>query len=131
MRRLTYKQKLLLNFTLLFAVFTALLVIFQYNRERQYKHDLLDSRLQSYADMVASATEYSDTVNYDTLLHVLPADLRLTVIGRRGKVRFESTHHAVDSMDNHLDRPEVRAANASGSAKAVADVNKHHQCNGK
>ena len=55
MKRLTYKQKLLLNFTLLFAVFTALLVMFQYNRERQYKHDLLDSRLQSYADMVASA----------------------------------------------------------------------------
>ena len=49
MKRLTYKQKLLLNFTLLFAVFTALLVMFQYNRERQYKHDLLDSRLQSYA----------------------------------------------------------------------------------
>lgn len=119
MKRLTYKQKLLLNFTLLFAVFTALLVMFQYNRERQYKHDLLDSRLQSYADMVASATEYADTVNYDTLLQVLPPDLRLTVIGRRGKVRFESTHHAIDSMDNHLNRPEVRAANASGSGSDV------------
>ena len=36
MKRLTYKQKLLLNFTLLFAVFTALLVMFQYKIGRAH-----------------------------------------------------------------------------------------------
>ena len=65
---MTYKTKLLLNFTLLFAVFTALLVVFQYNREKQYKRDLLDSRLRSYADMVGETVDQDknsgDTVRY-------------------------------------------------------------------
>ena len=42
---LSYRSKLLLNFTLLFAVFTLLLVGFQYNRERQYRRELLEARL--------------------------------------------------------------------------------------
>ena len=65
---MTYKRKLLINFTLLFAVFTVLLVMFQYNRERQYKRDLLSSRLESYADGVAGAVDQDklqdDTVHY-------------------------------------------------------------------
>lgn len=59
---MTYKTKLLLNFTLLFAVFTALLVVFQYNREKQYKRDLLDSRLRSYADMVGETVDQDKIV---------------------------------------------------------------------
>ena len=111
---MTYKTKLLLNFTLLFAVFTALLVVFQYNREKQYKRDLLDSRLRNYADMVAETVdqnkELGDTVRYNDILRVMPADLRLTVISRMGRVKFESTHHRIDEMNNHLTRPEVQAA---------------------
>ncbi len=109
-----YKTKLLLYFTLLFAVFTALLVLFQYNREHQYKHDLLDSRLRSYADVVAGAvdleTESGDTAKYTDVLRILPHDLRLTVINKRGVVKFESTRHNIVEMGNHLSRPEVQAA---------------------
>ena len=118
---MTYKTKLLLNFTLLFAVFTALLVVFQYNREKQYKRDLLDSRLRSYADMVAETVdqdkESGDTVRYSDILRVMPADLRLTVISRMGRVKFESTRHSINEMSNHLTRPEVQAAlkNEEGS----------------
>ena len=75
MRQLSYKQKLLLNFTLLFAIFTILLVVFQYNRERQYKRDLLDSRLRSYADMVAETVdaqyEGNDTISLQQITQEL------------------------------------------------------------
>ncbi len=125
---MTYKRKLLINFTLLFAVFTVLLVIFQYNRERQYKHDLLSSRLQSYADVVAGAVDQdklqSDTVHFENILRVLPNDLRLTVISRGGKVVYESTHHNIMEMGNHLNRPEVQAAlnNTEGSDIRTSDT---------
>lgn len=121
MKHLSYRTKLLLSFTLLFAVFTALLVLFQYNRERQYKRDVLDSRLQSYADVVASTLQdaEADSVSFLKLTHILPSDLRITVIGRQGKVRFESTHHAVSSMDNHLSRPEVKSATSNGSGSDI------------
>lgn len=131
MRQLSYKQKLLLNFTLLFAIFTALLVVFQYNRERQYKRDLLDSRLRSYADMVAQAidTHYegNDTISLQQIIKVLPKDLRLTVINQRGDVRFESTHHNIVEMGNHLSRPEVQAAinSTDGNDIRVSDTDHH------
>ena len=38
---LSYKTKLLVNFTALFAVFTLIFVLFQYRRERQFKRELL------------------------------------------------------------------------------------------
>ncbi len=121
MKILSYKQKLLFNFTLLFAVFTALLVMFQYNRERQYKRDLLDSRLRSYADVVAGAVDqerhHGDTLSFHDVTQVLPNELRLTVINHRGDVLYESTHHNIHEMGNHLHRPEVQAAlrNVEGS----------------
>ncbi len=123
-----YKTRLLLYFTLLFAVFTALLVLFQYNREHQYKHDLLDSRLRSYADVVAGAvdleTESGDTAKYTDVLRILPHDLRLTVINKRGVVKFESTRHNIVEMGNHLSRPEVQAAlnGAEGSDIRVSET---------
>lgn len=98
----------------LFAIFTALLVMFQYNREKQYKRDLLEQRLESYADVVAKEVdndvELNDTIQFQNLAKLLPADLRLTVIDRRGKVIFESLFHSIQEMDNHLNRTEVQMA---------------------
>ncbi len=111
---MTYKSKLLLNFTALFAAFTLLLVMFQYNREKQYKRELVEARLRSYADVVAGAigTDYvvSDSLQLAHLGKEMPADLRLTVISRRGKVLYESKEHGINEMGNHLDRPEVSMA---------------------
>lgn len=114
---MTYKTKLLLNFTALFAVFTLLLVMFQYNREKQYKRELLETRLRSYADVVARAITLehvnADTAYFQRMAHELPADLRLTVIGHQGQVLYESKDHGIQEMGNHLDRPEVQMAQES------------------
>lgn len=111
---MTYKSKLLINFTALFAVFTLLLVMFQYNREKQYKRDLLEARLRSYANVVAGAVSADraerDSTGFADLTHLLPSDLRLTVIGHRGEVLYESKEHGIHELGNHLDRPEVQMA---------------------
>lgn len=109
-----YRTKLLINFTLLFTAFTLLLVGFQYNREKQYKRDLIDSRLRSYADIIAASdngehTE-SDSLSYSEILNLLPHELRLTIIRRTGEVVYESERHDAREMGNHLSRPEVAHA---------------------
>lgn len=120
---MTYKSKLLVNFTALFAVFTALLVVFQYNRERQYKRDLLETRLHSYADVVAgeiNAAHAADSAQtWHALAGVFPPDLRLTVIDRRGRVEAESGQHKASLMDNHLQRPEVQLALNHGEGSDI------------
>ncbi len=120
---MTYKSKLLVNFMVLFAVFTLLLVMFQYNREKQYKRELLETRLRSYANVVAGAVNMAHAVNdstsFDALDRMLPSDLRLTVIGHRGNVIYESRSHGILEMGNHLDRPEVAMAEESREGEGV------------
>lgn len=120
---MSYKSKLLLNFTALFAAFTALLVVFQYNRERQYKRELLEERLRSYAAVVDGEIRALDAngtplVEKD-LNAIFPADLRLTVIDHRGRVKYESTNHETAQMDNHLQRPEVQLALQQGEGSDI------------
>lgn len=120
---MTYKSKLLVNFMALFAVFTLLLVMFQYNREKQYKRELLETRLRSYANVVAGAVNMAHAVNdstsFDALDRMLPSDLRLTVIGHWGNVIYESRSHGILEMGNHLDRPEVAMAEESREGEGV------------
>lgn len=120
---MTYKSKLLVNFMALFAVFTLLLLMFQYNREKQYKRELLETRLRSYANVVAGAVNMAHAVNdstsFDALDRMLPSDLRLTVIGHRGNVIYESRSHGILEMGNHLDRPEVAMAEESREGEGV------------
>lgn len=132
---MSYKTKLLIKFVALFAVFTALLVVFQYNRERQYKRELIESRLQSYADVVAGEMEMpvsgvqeaSDSLTFSTLIKVFPSDLRLTIIDLRGNVRYETFGERVDRMSNHLSRPEVKEAklHTFGSDIRTSETDRH------
>ena len=123
MPKLTYKTKLLLNFTALFAVFTLLLVLFQYNREKQYKRELLKERLRCYANVVAGQTVDSLPATgheaWQEPAELLPPELRLTIVDRRGKVLFENSGHRLEEMGNHLGRPEVQAALLRGEGSDI------------
>ena len=123
MPKLTYKTKLLLNFTALFAVFTLLLVLFQYNREKQYKRELLEERLRCYANVVAGQTVDSlpatDHEAWQEPAELLPPELRLTIVDRRGKVLFENSGHRLEEMGNHLGRPEVQTALLRGEGSDI------------
>jgi len=111
---LSYRSRLLLNFALLFAAFTLVLVVFQQRREHRYRRELLEARLRTYADLVATnAAAFradGDTVRRDRCLRSLPPDLRLTVIDRCGTVVYETGDARPAVMENHRLRPEVREA---------------------
>ena len=123
MPKLTYKTKLLLNFTALFAVFTLLLVLFQYNREKQYKRELLEERLRCYANVVAGQTVDSlpatDKAAWQEPAELLPPELRLTIVDRWGKVLFENSGRRLEEMGNHLGRPEVQTALLRGEGSDI------------
>lgn len=111
---LSYKTKLLTNFTALFALFAIILVVFQSQREEQYKMDLLESRLRSYADLI-SGFECIKNKDIDNevaipLLSALPPELRITVLTPNGEVQYDSGEVSLGKMDNHLTRPEVSEA---------------------
>ncbi|EJW93460.1 two-component system sensor histidine kinase, partial [gut metagenome] len=79
-----------------------------------YREDMLESRLRSYADLVAEALESdglkTDSTRFYSIASFLPEELRLTVISRQGSVMYESSEQGAAEMDSHQDRPEVQNA---------------------
>lgn len=113
-KKLSYRSKLLLNFAALFIVFAILLVCFQYHREKLYRWELLETRLRSYSDLVANSLESrgvdNDSVQLATIMRMMPAELRLTVVSREGKVKYDSNTGLGEKLDDHSNRPEVHQA---------------------
>lgn len=120
---LSYKAKIFLYSATLFAVFTLALVVFQYQRERRFRIELLEARLRSYADIVAAEVRdhglTADSASYEPMRRLMPAELRTTVIGRDGRVLYESSPASPVGMESHLSRPEVQQALRDGEGQDV------------
>lgn len=82
-------------------------VAFQYQRERQFKAELLDSRLQALNARLL-----------DSLPTALPAGCRLTVMDTTGRVLRDNAAPPAE-LGNHRGRPEVAGALASGTGFAI------------
>lgn len=123
MRRTSYRTKLLINFTALFVVFAVVLVIFQHHRDAVQREELLETRLRSYADIIAGGIEQGglpcDSACVAQLYKVLPEELRLTVIARNGEVEYDSEGNGSMAAGNHNNRPEVHIAWQKGEGNDI------------
>lgn len=114
-KRISFHRRLF--FMLLIFSWALLLcfVGFQYFREKQYKSELLSVQLQMYnrhlLEAVEEGTAYEEYVNY----HEKPsADLRVSVVTLAGAVVYDNKL-PLDSLDNHLNRPEIVEALREGA----------------
>lgn len=88
---------------------------FQYMREKQYKSDFLSTQLQQYNRHLLETVE--EGLPYDTYIasHEKPFDdLRVSVITLSGAVVYDNMI-PLDSLDNHIGRPEIASALRHGS----------------
>lgn len=109
---LSYQKKLLASFAGLFAVFAIVLVAFQWQRERDFREELLEARLQGYADIISTQ---------DTIRPLNTVDsVRTTIILTTGRVLYESNKDiSAREMSNHINRREVRTALAKGEGHDI------------
>ena len=98
---------------LLFTVTAIGTVLFEQSSARRYKTEALEERLDAHAGRFVSYLQIHDIAEIDTLLRIMPTDLRLTLITPAGNVMYDNKL-GVDSMGNHADRPEIREAIAKG-----------------
>ncbi|MDR2927134.1 MAG: HAMP domain-containing histidine kinase [Cytophagaceae bacterium] len=106
--KLTYKQRLFLYFVIIFAAFTAGVVVFEQSREKRYRTEALQEKLDAYAELVNAALMNGDAP--DTLLALFPQNIRLSLIDERGNVQFDNSIKDVSMLENHAERPEIAAA---------------------
>ena len=86
-----------------FAVFAAIVTMVEFGSMNSYKKNILSSRLEGYADIIAHTDDYARTKA------LLPDNIRVSVINLNGDVIYDSAEPAA-VMDNHLSRPEIEAS---------------------
>lgn len=107
---LSFSRKLFLSVISLFLVFAACFIAYQYQREKEYKVDLLHSQLQDYNarlhEKIPTSSSIQKELNNYISSHALK-DLRVTVIDLDGNVLYDSYEKNNSRFENHINRPEV------------------------
>ena len=118
-RSSVFQRNLLLSIGGAFLLFAICFCIYQYQREKEYKIDILHSRLQMYNyDIMQVLGEDGITSRHQFLSYVRQhplKGLRVSVIDRQGRVLLDSSEPHPDSLDNHLGRTEIQQALRDGN----------------
>ena len=114
MKRISVGTKLHLTVMLVFLSFTVAFTMFQHFREKQYKIDNLEIRLQSFNESMDDALHYIGRNDEQILSGYVKRtnipDLRVTIITPKGKVVFDNIRKDYANFTNHANRKEVRNA---------------------
>lgn len=122
--RLTYHKRLFLGLLFYSWLLVGSLAMFQYQREKKFKAEELNSRLQVVNDLILSRLDSTGR------LTVPPVDihgLRINVIDKQGKVIYDNSLDALPGT-SHLNREEIAEALATGEGYTLR---RHSDTNGK
>jgi signal transduction histidine kinase len=89
--------------------------LFQYAREKEFRREQLNTRLEAYNDIIYHNLELisGDMFDMDSLLCLMPdTALRVSVIDKAGKVIYDSSAD-IWVIENHLSREEIVESNQS------------------
>jgi two-component system OmpR family sensor kinase/two-component system phosphate regulon sensor histidine kinase PhoR len=115
--RYSFRGKIFFFFALVFLIFTTLILIFQYQREKIYRTRQLENTLDNITEITHrfvlnnKLVENNETFRIHELKSIIPqAHIRITLISTDGKVLYDSSVKDYNVMENHLHRPEVEKA---------------------
>src|SRR6056297_2062723 len=115
-KRFSFQRRLFIYFFSVFLSFTIIILIFQYFREKKYRVDQLNSNLEIITETIHQFIENNNLYPHklqltDSLLEIVPQpDLRITIIDKNGTVFYDNFVDDIQSMENHINRPEVQGA---------------------
>jgi len=115
----SFQRNLLLSIGGVFLLFAICFSVYQYQREKDYKIDILHSRLQMYNYEMVQTLGVDSLTNdhtfYDYVERNNMKGLRVSIIDKEGRVILDSYDAHVDSLGNHLQRTEIQQALHEGN----------------
>lgn len=115
----SFQMNLLLSIGGVFLLFAICFSVYQYQREKEFKIDIMHSRLQMFnyeLVHILRGNGFNDkSVYYDYVTQHNVEGLRVTIIDKQGRVLFDSYDANLDSLDNHLKRTEIQQALRDGN----------------
>jgi two-component system, OmpR family, phosphate regulon sensor histidine kinase PhoR len=122
----SFRKSIFLSFFIIFSIFTFSVLIYQYNRERNYRIRQLEITLDNVTEITHRYIEHRNVVNtgdftsLDTLKSLIPiSNTRITVIDYSGKVLYDSFVPDFDRLENHFARFEVQHALKDGIGSSI------------
>lgn len=113
----TFRKRIFFYFISIFLLFTLAILLFQLQRERNYKTAQLENTLENVTEIAHNYIEHyklpqsGDFHMADTLKYVIPQkNIRITIIDKKGTVLYDSFVANYNTMENHLQRPEIQKA---------------------
>ena len=121
--KISVGNKLYLSVLSVFLVFAVSFIVFQQAREKQYKVDTLNLKLQDYnsrmEEYLSLRPDRSESaLDHYVKTHYMPS-LRVTFVRPDGRVVYDSELKNYTHMANHASRPEVAQALRDGSGSTV------------
>lgn len=127
-QQLGIRQKLFISLSFIFTIFTVGVMLFLYEREKEFKIGILENTLDNITDLTSHFIQVNSILENDTyclidsLLEILPVPgIRVTVINPEGIVMYESEVEDIGMMENHLDRPEIQGSMTSDFGESIRE----------
>lgn len=122
-RNLSVGNRLYISLLSVFLLFAVAFIVFQQIREKQFKIDTLDLKLQNYNTRMGEWMAYTDSLSeekFDDYVARHPIrSIRVTIINTEGKVIYDSQLKDYSHVKTHLGRKEVQEAMATGHGSTV------------
>ncbi len=113
----SFRGKIFLYYIVVFFLFAAVILAFQYEREKNFRIRQLENTLDNITEITALFIEKNNLIAINDLgrigelKEIIPQEhIRITVIALSGEVLFDSSVKDYRSMENHLHRPEITKA---------------------
>jgi two-component system, OmpR family, phosphate regulon sensor histidine kinase PhoR len=114
--RKSFRGEIFFYFIIVFILFTAAILTFQYQREKRYRTAQLENTLDNITEITYRFIEQNNLIEKNGLsrigeIHrIIPqSNIRITIIAPDGEVLYDSSAD-YRTMENHLQRPEVQKA---------------------
>lgn len=115
-----FRNKLFLYYFSVFLMFTLVIVVYLYQREKKFRTETLNDELYNITRITDNyirqnqVYEKKNFATLDSLIKILPQEeLRLTIVGNSGEVLYDSSVKDWMKMENHKGRPEIMEATYS------------------
>lgn len=113
--RFSFRKRILGSFLLIFVLYTACIIYFEQEQEKEFRTEVLQERLDGYSELVHNYIK-QEKLNRDSISQIapivasMPHEVRVTIIDNEGKVLYDKDVKNYTSLENHLDRIEIRGA---------------------
>ena len=129
--RLSYRTRILFYFSVIIAIFTVGIILFEQKQIRYERTQSLENMLDGNADFINRYIEGQNilfpagTQQLDELTTYFSDNMRLTIVDKSGAVMYDNLLDE-NMMANHITRPEIQKAHDSGRGSNIRMSESNH-----